>query len=318
MTSLIPQLPATAAMPLLREIASAGVSQSKRIDRLGHPQAYTIPTGGSPLQESLLSGLREAALVAAGEHGFPDARPPGFLAFELKIAEILAGWEPLWINGRPSGEALRNDCWTFLTVIVLPDVAVWRWPPKDESADAKAWKGRMLGGSRNTFQRIFRRVICMDRGADHPDRWGLIRELQEDDFSNILERPGLSSNRDIAICLGEEYLAMKKRLIEHTAKVREDVYRQATKAIRAYGVVQPLDLLTAEARRQIVHAAFLRHEQGLTAVKTGPFPEPDEASPPPGSSATAEPPRSPVGAGLSDPEGKASRPGFLRRLLQGG
>lgn len=318
MTLLIPQLPSAAAMPLLKEIASSGAPQSEPLDRQGHPQAYTMPTGGMPLQDSLLTGLREAVLAAAGEHGFPDARPPGFLAFELKIAEILAAWEPLWIDGRPSGEALRNDCWTFLTVIVLPDVAVWRWPPKEESADAKAWRGRMLGGSRNTFQRIFRRVMCLDRGEDYPDRWGLIRELQEDDFSAILERPGLSSNRDIAICLGEEYLAMKQRLSQQAADVRTAVYRQATKAIRAYGVVQPLDLLTPEARRQIVHAAFQRHEQELSEVKAGSPPEPNEAPPPPGSSAAAEPPRSPVGAGLSDPEGKPSRQGFFRRLLQGG
>ena len=318
MTLLIPQLPAAAAMPLLREIASAGALLSERIVRLNHPQAYTKPTGGTPLQDNLLTRLREAVLAAAEEHGFPDVRPSGFLAFELKIAEILAGWEPLWIDGRPSGEALRNDCWTFLTVIVLPDVAMWRWPPKEESADAKAWKGRMLGGSRNTFQRIFRRVMCLDRGADHPDRWGLIRELQEDDFSAILERPGLSSNRDIAICLAEEYLAMKQRLSNHNADVRTAIYRQATKAIRAYGVVQPLDLLTAEARRQIVHTSFVRHEREIMALNTGLVPGPKETAPLPNHLTTAQPAVSPIGAGRSDQKGRASRAGFLKRLLQGG
>ena len=318
MTLLIPQLPAAAAMPLLREIASGGALQSERVDRLHHPQAYTMPTGGSPLQDSLLTGLRDAVLAAAGEHGFPDARPSGFLAFELKVAEILARWEPLWIDGQPSGEALRNDCWSFLTVIVLPDVAVWRWPPKEESADAKAWKGRMLGGLRNTFQRIYRRVMCLDRGADHPDRWGLIRELQEDDFFNILERPGLSSNRDIAICLAEEYLAMKQRLSNQSAFLRSAVYRKATIAIRAYGVVQPLDLLAAETRRQIVHAAFVRHEEEIISLKTGIVTVSEETAPPHDPSSTAEPTGSSTGDDRSDQEGRASRPGFFRRLLQGG
>lgn len=318
MTLLIPQLPSAAAMPLLREIASAGALKSQPLDRLSHPQAYTMPTGGTPLQESLLTGLREAVLAAAGEHSFPDARPPGFLAFELKIAEILAAWEPLWIDGRPSGEALRNDCWTFLTVIVLPDVAVWRWPPKEESADVKAWKGRMLGGSRNTFQRIFRRVMCFDRGAEHVDRWGLIRGLLEDDFANLLERPGLTSNRDIAICLGEEYLAMKQRLIDQSAGVRQNVYREATKAIRSYGVVQPLDLLTNDVRREIVHAAFMRYEDELTDVKTRSVPMPDEASPPPDASGAAEASGLLPGAERSDPEAGTSKLSFLRRFLPGG
>jgi hypothetical protein len=318
MTMLIPQLPAAAAMPLLREIAAAATSQQEGSGRLNHPHAYTMPTGGIPLKESDLAGLRDAVVAAAVEHGFPDGRPSGFLGFELKVAEILAGWESLWIDGRPSGEALRNDCWTFLTLVVLPDVAVWRWPPKEDSADSKAWKVRMLGGGRNTFQRIFRRVMCLVRGTDHPDRWGLIRELQEDDFSNILERPGLSSNREIAICLGEEYLAMKQRLRDQKADIRTSVYRQATKAIRAYGVVQPLDLLTPDARRQIVHDAFLRHEEEFLAAKSSDAPGPDEASPPQDPAATTEEPASRIGAGLSDAPGRASRPGFLRRLLQGG
>jgi hypothetical protein len=318
MTSLIPQLPASAAMPLLREIASAGVLQSEHINRLEHPQAYTMPTGGSPLHESRLAELRAAVVWVAGEHGFPDARPSAFLGFELKVAEILAGWDPFWIDGRPSGEALRNDCWTFLTVVVLPDVAVWRWPAKEEAADGKAWKGRMLGGPRNTFQRIFRRVMCLDRGADHSDRWGLIRDLQEDDFSAILERPGLSSNRDIAICLGEEYLAMKQRQSHQSAEIRTAVYRQATKAIRAYGVVQPLDLLTPEARRQIIHSAFLRYEEKITEVKPGSVSVQHEASPAQDPSVTEEPSGSIRSTSSRDPDGRASRPGFLRRLLQGG
>jgi hypothetical protein len=277
-----------------------------------------MPTGGLPLQESQLTELRDAVVAAAVAHGFSNQKPSSFLAFELKVAEILAGWQPLWIDGRPTGEALRNDCWTFLTVVVLPEVAVWRWPPKDESADAKAWRARMLGGSRNTFQRIFRRVMCLDRGADHHDRWGLIRDLQEDDFSAILERPSLSSNRDIAICLGEEYLAMKQRLSHRTAEERTTVYRQATKAINAYGVVQPLDLLPPEQRRQIIHAAFLRFEDEITAVQSGSDLGPDETTPPQERAANAERPGLMDDAGASDQPTRSSRPGFLRRIFKGG
>lgn len=318
MTTLIPQLPASVAIPLLREIASTGPSQSLSTDRLRHPQAFTLPTGGLPLQESQLRELRDAVVVAAEAHGFPDQRPSSFLAFELKLAEIIASWQPLWMDGRPTGEALRNDCWTFLTVVVLPDVAVWRWPPKDESADSKAWRSRMLGGARNTFQRIFRRVMCLDKGADHPDRWGLIRDLQEDDFSAILERPGLSSNRDIAICLGEEYLAMKQRLSHRAAEDRTTVYRQATKAIRAYGVVQPLDILAPEQRRQIVHAAFQRFEVEVTSHQSGSVAEPDADSPSQDLSMNALRPGSMADAGVSDQQLKSSRLSFLQRLFPGG
>lgn len=316
MTILIPQLPAAGAMPLLEAIASADPAELDPGTQLRHPQAFTLPTGGLPVEDGLLVQLRDPVVAAARDHGFPSVRPAGFLAFELMVAEILAEWPPLW-NGRdPSGEALRNDCWTFLTIVVLADVAAWRWPSGEGSPGRKAWQGRMLGGMRNTFQRIFRRVMCLDRGPDHPDRWGLIRDLQEDDFSAILERPGLSSNRDIAVCLAEEYIAMKRRLQSLGAAARTSVYRQATKAVRAYGVVQPLDLLTAERRSEVVHAAFAREEE---RVLSG---EETSGTGAAGQEAPAETreiqvlPADNAEEAAERNDGR-SRPGFLRRLLQG-
>ena len=158
----------------------------------------------------------------------------------------------------------------------------------------------MLGGSRNTFQRIFRRVMCLDRGAEHPDRWGLIRELQEDDFSAILERPSLSSNRDVAVCLGEEFLAMNQRLSQFSKGNRVGIYRQATKAIRAYGVVQPLDLLSTEQRETLIRSAFLRYEGDLAAAAELPIGSET------GTQAQQELTR------------KQVRKSFLKRILEGG
>jgi hypothetical protein len=276
-------------------------------DEFRHPQVITQPTGGLPITDALLKQLRELIVTSARRHGFPGSRPTSFLGFELEVAEALAQWPPLWnAQGEPSGEALRNDCWTFITILVLPDVALWRWPAKgdEESPGSRSWKGRMVGGGRNAFQRIFRRVMCLDRGLEHPDRWGLIRSLQEDDFSAILERPGLSSNREVAVCLGEEYLAMKQRLSQLAASVRQDVYRQATKAIRAYGVVQPLDLMSAGNRAHLIQSAFRRYEDALTA-------DPPSA-PDPVASLETEIQAQPVSTT------KPTRKSFLRRLLDRG
>jgi hypothetical protein len=307
MTLLIPQMPSGVAEALLSELSLARPEDLDPGDDFRCSKAITQPTGGLPVTEDLLKQLREPIVTSARKHGFPGSRPSSFLNFELEVAEILAQWSPLWkAQGLPSGEALRNDCWTFITVVVLPDVALWRWPAKidEDGLGGRSWRGRMTGGMRNTFQRIFRRVMCLDRGVDHPDRWGLIRQLQEDDFSAILERPGLSSNREIAVCLGEEYLAMKQRLSQHSAAVRQDVYRQATKAIRAYGVVQPLDLMPAENRSRLIQYAFRKYEDEMTA--------PSPSAPSPMASIGAE----------SEPQPGSSkkqvRKSFLRRLLDGG
>jgi len=307
MTLLIPQIPTGVAEPLLAQLAESSLVDLVPGDDLFFSKAITQPTGGIPITDATLKQLRDTILTAARNHGFPERRPASFLRFELEVAEVLAEWEPLWkTDGVPSGEALRNDCWSFITIVVLPDVALWRWPTKssEENAGGRSWKGRMVGGSRNTFQRIFRRIMCLDRGVGHPDRWGLIRDLQEDDFSAILERPGLSSNRDIAVSLGEEYIAMKQRLSQVSAGLRQDVYRQATKAIRAYGVVQPLDLMSAENRSRLIQDAFQRYENELKAAP----PSEVEAAASSGSDVQKK----------STSSKKPARKSLLRRILDGG
>jgi hypothetical protein len=327
MSTLLPQLPDSSALPLMAEMSlCSDPSSLEPGSELRSSQAYVMPTGGLPVQEATLKQLRDKIVEAALHHGFPEKRPRSFLAFELQVAKILAVWDPLWIHGVPSGESLRNGCWTFLTVIVLPDVALWRWPASTEGETDKAWKGRMLGGGRNAFQRIYRRVISLDRGPSHPDRWGLIRELREDDFSNILERPSLGSNPNVAVCLAEEYLAMRERLSSASAEIQTHVYREATKDLRSYGVVQALDMLPRADLENLIHQTFLRREKMYLPKILGPSspdsPDPEERTEP--GSVEAYPQLrsdSSVEQGESAPTSSPQNgrpPGLLRRLLGGG
>ena len=197
---LIPQLSKDIGLQLSDEI------NIDTAPNFSNKLAYVMPTGGIPIDETDLRALRSNVLKSAQKHGFPSRRPSSFLEFEFKVAQELINWEPLWTEGKPSAESLRNECWTFLTILILPDIATWRWPISEKKGKDNAWTIRMIGGGRNTFQRIFRRILSLDRGESHPDRWGLIGELLEDDFSAILERTSLGSNKHIAVCLAEEFL----------------------------------------------------------------------------------------------------------------
>jgi len=327
MSTLIPQLPDIAALPILAEMALKTAPFSLDLgNELRHSKAYVMPSGGLPVEDAALQQLRELIFSAARHHGFPETRPRSFLGFEYQVAEILASWEPLWIDDIPSGESMRNACWTFLTVVVLPDVALWRWPPSPRGETDKAWRGRMLGGGRNAFQRIHRRVLSLDREPTHPDRWGLIRELREDDFSNILERPSLGSNPHVAVCLAEEYLAMRERLSTASAEIQTRVYREATKDLRAYGVVQALDLLTRADLEALIRQTFLRRQQMFVSAdiaqymgvsqKTGELRQPAsyETRPSAPSDSTVQ------RTELTQPSGapESAPPGLLRRLFGGG
>jgi hypothetical protein len=183
----------------------------------------------------------------------------------------------------------------------------------------------MLGGGRNAFQRIFRRVLSLDRGRDHPDRWGLVRDLREDDFSNILERPSLGSSRSIAVSLAEEYLSMRARLAGFSAEIQMSVYREATKDVRAYGVVQALDLLKKDDLDQLIRETFLRREaQQVPAGQTISEPPSKAVTSDNGSSdSNGTSSTGPASANVADitpavrPSQTRKPPGILRRLLGG-
>ena len=84
----------------------------------------------------------------------------------------------------------------------------------------------------------------------------LIKNLKEDDFSNILERTSLSGNSLVAISLAEEFLAMRER----NSKFQKEVYRPATKDLLAYGKVQSLDLLDKEDLEKLISSVFNNRE----------------------------------------------------------
>ena len=260
--NLLPQLPSLKAKVILEDIASK--SNCEILDPKGNFKVegiFYVPTGGQIINDENLEKLRNNVLEKAKEYGFPSTNQKSFLEFEYEVAKILSNWSYLWIDGEPSGESFRNDFWSYLSIVIMPDIVSWRWGFPPEGEPTKSWSVRFIGGGRNAFQRIFRRILSLDRGPSHEDRFGLIRELKEDDFSNILERTSLGSNSRIAIPLAEEYLAMRQRRKDMKASNQLKIYREATKDLRSYGVVQSLDLIDADNLKELISEVFLKREE---------------------------------------------------------
>ena len=260
--NLLPQLPSIKAKVILEDIASK--SNCETLDPKGNFKVegiFYVPTGGQIINDENLEKLRNNVLEKAKEYGFPSTNQKSFLEFEYEVAKILSNWSYLWIDGEPSGESFRNDFWSYLSIVIMPDIVSWRWGFPPEGEPTKSWSVRFIGGGRNAFQRIFRRILSLDRGPSHEDRFGLIRELKEDDFSNILERTSLGSNSRIAIPLAEEYLAMRQRRKDMKASNQLKIYREATKDLRSYGVVQSLDLIDANNLKELISEVFLKREE---------------------------------------------------------
>ena len=264
MSWLFPQIPRPHAEQLIE--AFNADPTNRRFSGFEHPQRFYQASGGDRLPDRELQLARDAILAIAEKSGFPNQPPTStrnldYAKFEAAVAEWFAGWAALEIESPGvTAETTRRDWWTYLTLIVLPDVACWRWVSETQGNLLK--HERFMGGGRNTFQRIHRRVLCLDRGINHPDRFGLIRELKEDDFSAILERPSLSSSPRIARIISEELLLMRARLSKAGwgLSQQQSVYRQAIKALCAYGIVTVFDLLEDSQLQDVVRESFNRCE----------------------------------------------------------
>ena len=273
MTWLLPQLSRRCADQLIERFNSDPLNC--RFEGFDHPQRFYQASGGDRLTDNQLHLARQAIVALAEEFGFPQ-KPPlstrnrDYAEFEYRVAEFFSGWSALAGGGEAiPAETTRRDWWSYLTLVALPDVACWRWVSETQGNQLRP--ERFLGGGRNTFQRIHRRLLCLDRGASSADRFGLIRDLKEDDFSAILERPSLSSCPRVAVVLGEELLLMRERLSDAGWSLgrQQDVYRQSIKDLCAFGIVMAFDLLDADQLRLTVRGAFTDCEFRFAENQTG-------------------------------------------------
>jgi hypothetical protein len=174
-------------------------------------------TGGRRVTEKELLTLRSVILKLAEPLGFPRH------SSQLQRAEFDAACSSLLAERGvlPVGEALRDDVWAYLTTVLLPDVAFWRFP--DPPVE------RFSGGVRNTFQRLWLRARAFDRGPGHAQRWQLLSELSEDAMVQVTERPSISSDSRLSLAIAESWLKTARKI----GKTRmEAVTREAVRKLR--------------------------------------------------------------------------------------
>jgi hypothetical protein len=143
-----------------------------------------------------------------------------------------------------SGEALRDDVWAFVAVVLAPDVVNWRFGRARE---------RYLGGIRNAFQRVWMRASVLDRGTGHQDRWGLLEQLTEDALVQITERPSIGADPVLARALAEAWVRAAAR---HGRNRMEPVMRLATLRLRIRNEIQALPLVSRDELPAILDEFF--------------------------------------------------------------
>ena len=237
---LLPRLPGPAAEGLIERFLERP-SNWTGFDPVNLPEAVRFAaTGGSRAGRKELLSLRETVEETARANGF-GTRGGGtsHARFDAALGASFAEMPLL-----SSGEALRDDFWTFIGVTLAPDVVHWRF---------RAARERYLGGVRNTFQRLWLRARALDRGEQHPRRWKLLEELTEDALVQITERPSISADPVLARAVAEAWLRARRH---HGKGAMEPIMRRAILRVRIWNEIRSLADLPTETLACVLDEAF--------------------------------------------------------------
>ena len=241
MAILLPRLPRPAAEGLLQQFLTDGPAQWSGFNAHDLPDAVRFgATGGSRIDPRQLGQLRKGLLQVAEANGLGAVDGRASRAqFEDEMGAALAE-----VSVLASGEALRDDVWTFIGVSLAPDVVHWRFGSARE---------RYLGGVRNTFQRLWLRMRVLDRGAEHAERWELLGALTEDALVQITERPSIGGDPILARAVGEAWV---RASIHHGKEAMEPIMRRAVLRIRISNEIRSLSDLAPSTLAGTLDEAF--------------------------------------------------------------
>lgn len=227
---LLPRLPVLAANQLLQSFLA---DTAWAFDPLRLPDAVRFAsTGGTPATSTQLVSLRDGLVGQARAFGFEQDGKDDFAKFDSALAAGLADVDYLH-----DSQALREDFWAFIGIVVAPDIVRWRFG---------VTPSRYLGGVRNTFQRLWLRGRALDRGHDSANRWGLVEALTEDALVQIVERPSLGAFPRLARAIAEAWVRASTR---HGRERMEPIMRRATVRI---GIQNGIRLLTGLTEADLV------------------------------------------------------------------
>lgn len=241
MSLILPRLPALACESIVKGFLDLGPETWGGFDPDNLPETVRFAaTGGTRIPADELRKLREEIEKLARTHGFGGSSNRGsFASFDADAAAWLAQSQLF-----STGEALRDDVWSFVSAVVAPDIVYWRFGRAIE---------RYTGGIRNTFQRLWMRGRVLDRGADHPERWKLLTELTEDALVQITERPSIGGDPVLALAVGE---AWSRAARIHGRDQMEPIMRKAILTIRIRNEVRSLSELPRESLVRFLDQVF--------------------------------------------------------------
>lgn len=243
MSLVVPRLAREGAVSIIDQYASADLAT------VGQAMPHSVeavtysPVGGSPIKDRDLRKLRTSVLSVAQEHGMPDpANRTMTMSFDGQVARLLYQGLPMTPH-----EASHEEVWSYITCCWLLDVAMWRF---GSGADERRFVGNV---NRNTFRRLWWRAEILGPDID-------LTRLGEDEFVNIMERPGIASDQRLARLIATEFLA---RVDRDQAGERMKLMREAMKRFMRLTPFMAFSALDDESLRSTVSGTFDAAAVGL-------------------------------------------------------
>lgn len=234
-----PRLPTRVAHLLISQQSMLSPEELAQLAAVEHPQSEWYPTATHRATSADLARLRQGLVEIATTSGFPgrvrlndfDQSAGKFLNAEMHIV---------------TADAAHEGVWSFLSLVLAPDIAHWRYENRRGLHDYE----RLLGRPRNVFRRLWWRAHSLGSYAD---------SLLEDELVGIMERPSIGMYPPLAQAVAAAHLAA---LAANPDIARTQLARDAIKRLRRLMAVVSVAGLSAFELRILAEKCY---EESATA-----------------------------------------------------
>lgn len=225
---------AVTSLAELEQLTRAGGSPRPLAEGL-HPRTAFNQFGGVPADERRLRELRNGLIDKLS--GVQSGEREGDRRFDIAAGSFLAEW--FGEDGR--SQASNPEIWPYLTILVLPDLALRRFGP---DGTGKLPRDRYLSGRRNVFYRAYLRSWILGDLLTDPDL-----PLYEDDLVSLVDR-NLSADHRIARLVGRQIRSTP------AGDQRRSIVRRGLKALQYELRVSDLASLDDDLAEQVIARTF--------------------------------------------------------------
>lgn len=218
MTKLYPRLMKRFALQIHEELRTVAIEDLRARGQTTHELMTWPAVGAARITEGELAVLAASLRRVADDHGWPaPLRADELSAVDLALARRLHETVSL-----SPAEAGFGELWSFLTLVLVPDVAFWR-----ASGSENVERFVCTDLTRHTFARLWWRAHYFTYGLDDAEEgWALLGQMREADLDQVMtRRTSLGSNPVVTRALASTF-PMFDAIAARRPESRRDLWRQ--------------------------------------------------------------------------------------------